>query len=95
MEKLKWKMLAEVYGRMEAEMIKSLLEAEGIPVELFQEGIGHHVFPVTVDGLGKVQVFVPNKKITEAREWLHSYETGIEANDQATQSAKRKKSASE
>ena len=74
MDELKWEMLTEVFGRLDAEAIKSLLEAEDIPVELFQEAIGHHVFPVMVDGLGKVQIFVPKGKINEAREWLAEYQ---------------------
>ncbi len=74
MDELKWDLLTEVFGRLDAEAIKSLLEAEGIPVELFQEAVGHHVFPVMVDGLGKVQIFVPKEKIAEAREWLAEYQ---------------------
>ena len=74
MNSLKWELLTEVYGRLDAEAIKSLLEAEGIRVELFQEAIGHHIYPVTVNGLGKVQIFVPKEKIVEAREWLAQYQ---------------------
>jgi len=74
MDELKWELLTEVFGRLDAEAIKSLLEAEEIPVELFQEAVGHHVFPVMIDGLGKVQIFVPKEKITEAREWLAEYQ---------------------
>jgi hypothetical protein len=74
MDELKWEMLIEVFGRLDAEAIKSLLEAQGIPVELFQEAVGHHVFPVMVDGLGKVQIFVPIEKINEALEWLAEYQ---------------------
>src|SRR3972149_6161100 len=58
MDELKWEMLAEVYGRMDAELIKSYLEAQGIEVELFQEAVGHHVYPTTLDGMGRVQIFV-------------------------------------
>ena len=74
MSELKWELLAEIYGRLDAEAIKSLLEAEGIETELFHEAIGHHIYPVTVDGLGKVQIFVPKEKIQEARQWLSAYQ---------------------
>ncbi len=40
MEELKYELLAEVYGRMEAELIKSYLEANGIDVELFKNRSG-------------------------------------------------------
>ena len=59
-------------------MIESLLEAEGIDVELVQESIGHSAYPVAVDGLGRVQIYVPKTKINEAREWLKAYREGIE-----------------
>ena len=78
MDELKYEKLSEVQGRPEADMIESYLEAQGIDVELFQESVGHSAFPVTVDGFGRVQIFVPKSKILEAREWLKSYREGIE-----------------
>jgi hypothetical protein len=67
MNEMKWGKLTDIYGRLEADMIKSYLEAEGVPVELFQEAVGHHAFPTTIDGLGRVQLFVPKEKFEEAR----------------------------
>jgi len=78
MDELKYEMIIEVNGRLEAEMIESLLEAEGIDVELVQESIGHSAYPVAVDGLGRVQIFVPKGKEKEAREWIKAYREGIE-----------------
>jgi hypothetical protein len=66
MEELKYELLAEVYGRMEAELIKSYLEAHEIDVELFQESIGQNIYPTTIDSLGNVQIFVEKEKIEEA-----------------------------
>ena len=77
MDELIYENITEVYGRLEAEMIESLLEAEGIDVELVQESIGHSIYPVSVDGLGRVQIFVPKAKILEALEWLKIYRDGI------------------
>ena len=68
MDSLKWELLTEVQGRLEADLLKSYLDAQGVEVELFQEAIGHNVYPVMVDGLGRVQVFVPKKMIKQARE---------------------------
>lgn len=73
MEELKWGLLTEVSGRMEADVLKGYLEAEGIQVELFQEAIGHHIYPVTIDGLGRVQLFVPKEQFAEAQEILAEY----------------------
>jgi hypothetical protein len=78
MDQLTYEILAVVNGRLEAEMIESLLEAEGIDVELVQESIGHSIYPVAVEGLGSVQIFVPKVKAHEAREWLKAFHDGIQ-----------------
>ena len=78
MDELKYEKLTEVQGRLEAEMIESLLEAEGIDVELIQESIGHTSFPVAVDWLGRVQIFVPKNKLAEALDWLKAFQEGME-----------------
>ncbi len=70
MDELKWQILTEINNRLEAEFIKSYLEAQGIQVELIQESIGHTIYPVMVDGLGRVQIFVPKEKVGEAKELL-------------------------
>ena len=70
MDDLEWQLLAEVSGRLQADLIKSHLEAEGIEVELFQEAVGHHAYPVTVDGLGRVQIFVSKDRLVAARRIL-------------------------
>ncbi len=66
MDELKYALLAEVYGRLEAELIKSYLEAHEIDVELFQESIGQNIYPTTIDMLGNVQIFVKKEKLEEA-----------------------------
>lgn len=73
MEKLTWELLTETNGRGQADLLKSHLEAEGIEVELFQEAVGHHIYPVMIDGLGRVQLFVPKVKLALARELLAAY----------------------
>jgi len=78
MNEMRWEKLTEVYGRMEADILKSYLEAEGIQVELFQEAVGHHIYPTTVDGLARVQLFVPREAIAQARDILAAYQAGAE-----------------
>lgn len=78
MDEMKWEKLTEVYGRLEADVIKSFLEAEGVPVELFQESVGQHIYPTTIDGLGRVQLFVPKEKGKEARELLEAYQNSTD-----------------
>ena len=74
MSEMKYEMLAEIYGRMEAELIKSYLEANEIDVELFQESIGQNIYPTTIDQLGKVQVYVKKENLEEARILLKEME---------------------
>jgi hypothetical protein len=75
MDKLKWELLTETNGRMEADMLRSYLEATGIEVELFQEAVGHLIYPVTVNGLGRVQIFVPKEQAARARELLKALDS--------------------
>ena len=78
MDDLKYELLTEVNGRMQADLIQSYLEAEGIKVELFQEAVGHHIYPVMIDGLARVQVFIPKEQIVDARKLLEAFNnTGI------------------
>ena len=73
MHELKWELLTQVHGRLEADLLKSYFEAYGIEVELFQEAVGHHIYPVTVNGLGRVQLFVPKEQANEAHALLDEY----------------------
>jgi hypothetical protein len=77
MDTLKWEKLIEVQGRLEAELIESFLEANGVDVELFQESIGHSAYPVMIDGLGRVQIFVSKNQIQEARELVKDFNEGV------------------
>lgn len=79
MDELKWELLTEVQGRLEAEFLKSFLQSQDIDVELFQESIGHHIYPVTIDGLGRVQLFVPKEQADEARKILENYNKAKES----------------
>jgi hypothetical protein len=74
METLKYELLTEVNGRMQADLIQSYLEAEGISVELFQEAVGHHIYPVMIDGLSRVQIFVPKEQAADARQLLKAFD---------------------
>jgi hypothetical protein len=80
MDTMTWEKLTEVQGRLQAELIESFIEANGVDVELIQESVGHSAYPVMVDGLGRVQIFVPKEKAIEARELLKEFNEGIEQN---------------
>jgi hypothetical protein len=73
MDELHWAKLTEVYGRMEADLTESYLKAYGIEVEMFQEAVGHHIYPTTIDGLARVQIFVAKDALAEARQLLERF----------------------
>ena len=73
MEGMQWEKLAEIYGRLEADVVKSYLEAAGIQVELFQEAIGQ-LIPTNLDQFGRVQLFVPKEQLEEARKLYEDYQ---------------------
>jgi molybdenum cofactor synthesis domain-containing protein len=64
-------------GQLEANVVKSRLESEGIPVVLQYESLGV-VFGMTVDGLGEVKVMVPEHLEQEARAILEAVEESEE-----------------
>jgi hypothetical protein len=71
----KWEVLAEIYGELQAEIIRGLLESEGIEVYLNQEGASR-AYAVNVGPLGKVQVLVPSSQIQIAQQILQDYHAG-------------------
>jgi hypothetical protein len=54
-------------GELEASVIKSHLECEGIPAVLQYESVGR-VFGLTVDGLGEIKILVPQELAERAKE---------------------------
>ena len=58
---------------LEAQVMKSHLESEGIPAILKYEGAGL-IYGITVDGLGETRVLVPADLSQEAREILRGGE---------------------
>ena len=53
-------------GELEANVVKSHLESEGIPVLLQYESAGR-VFGLTVDGLGEIKILVQPELAEEAK----------------------------
>lgn len=78
MDRLKWRLLTEIQGRLKADLLESYLEAHGIDTELIQEAIGRTIYPVNVDDLGRVQVFVSGDQAREARQLLNIFNEGAQ-----------------
>jgi len=73
MDELKWELLTEVQGRLEADLLKAYFESCGVEVELFQESLGQHVYPTALDILGRVEIFVSKEQAEEARKLLEEF----------------------
>lgn len=78
----KWELITEVSGELQADLLRNLLEAQGIQVFLNQEGAGR-AYGLTVGPMGEVQVLVPSHQSEEAREIVDDYFAGkFEASDE-------------
>jgi hypothetical protein len=70
-----WTLLEKVHGQLQAEILKGLLEAQGIMVWLNQEGAAH-AYAVAVGTLGMVEILVPSSMLEKARQILEAYYRG-------------------
>lgn len=67
-------------GMLPALVVRGKLESAGIPVLLRYESIGQ-VIGLTVDGLGRVEVQVPEQCVDDAEDLLREEETENEFDD--------------
>ncbi|MFZ6030922.1 MAG: putative signal transducing protein [Chloroflexota bacterium] len=72
--------VAEVAGEMQAEMLRSLLEAHGVSAILSEESTARTI-GISMPGLGLVQVLVRADQAEAARKILEDYEQGNLVND--------------
>ncbi len=73
---VQWVIVDEVAGDLQAELLRGLLEAQGIEAILSQESAGHSVYALGVGELGKVEILVPKDHLEEARAILSDYYAG-------------------
>ena len=66
--------ICTVQGELEAIIVKSHLESEGIPVLLKYESAAR-VYGLTVDGLAEVRVLVPKRLAETARQIIKPIES--------------------
>ena len=64
-----WVVVNEVYGEIQGELLRGLLEAQGIPVILNEEGAGR-AYGIMAGPLGQVQILVPARFLQQARQVL-------------------------
>lgn len=71
----KWVVVHSTAGQPQATIITSLLEAEGIPTQITQEGAGV-AFGFTVGTLGIADILVPEAYEAQARSVLAAMQHG-------------------
>lgn len=76
-----WEVVAEVFGELSGQILRGLLEAQGIPTMLSQEGAGK-VYGLTVGEFGRVEILVPSDHLAVARQIINDYEQGAFATDE-------------
>ncbi len=67
-----WELVVTAAGMPQAELLRSVLEAQGIQTMLSQEGWGH-AMGLTVGSMGRVEVLTPASQVAEARQILEEY----------------------
>lgn len=68
-----WVKVHTASGPSEAIVVRSVLETNGINVREVQETAGK-LWALTMDGLGKIDIYVPKEQFDEARELIESGE---------------------
>jgi Putative prokaryotic signal transducing protein len=66
--------ISRVQGQATADIIKSHLESEGIPVLLKYESSGA-IYGILVDGVGEIRILVPKEFADEARQIIEPQQT--------------------
>lgn len=74
MNQVKWVKLEEVFGRMEADVIKSYLEANGIAAQIIMDAASQLWAP----GIVTVEVLVANTDLAAARKLMRDFSEGEE-----------------
>ncbi len=75
MNEEEWVLVDKVQGQLQAEIIKGLLEAQGIMVWLNPQGAAR-AYAVSVGTLGAVELLVPSSAAEQARQVLEAYYRG-------------------
>jgi len=70
-----WVLVETAQGQLQAEIIRGLLEAQGITVWVNSPGAAH-AYAVTVGTLGMVELLVPSNSVDKARQVLEAYYRG-------------------
>lgn len=71
MDELTYEKIGEANSRVEAEVIESFLEAEGIDVELVEESISRTAYTLAT---ARVDIFIPKDEVQRALKLLQPFD---------------------
>ncbi|MEJ2488180.1 MAG: DUF2007 domain-containing protein [Anaerolineales bacterium] len=70
-----WELVAVVQDPIQAEILKGLLEANGIMIHIVREGY-QTAFGITNQPSVRIELLAPNDQIDEARQIIDDYNAG-------------------
>jgi len=71
----KWVVVAKAAGELQGELMRGLLEAQGVRVYLSVEGAARAI-GITAGPLGEVDIMVPEEELEDARDIIRRYRAG-------------------
>jgi len=71
----KWVLAAKAAGELQAELMRGLLEAQGVSVHLAFEGAAR-ALGVTIGSFGEVDIMVPESELPAAQDIIAGYQAG-------------------
>jgi hypothetical protein len=80
----KWVVAGEASGRLEAEILRGMLESLGLHVQLSQESASA-VYSVGVGPMGRVELLVPEAEERAATAAIEDYMSGKNAAEEAAE----------
>ncbi|MBC8330734.1 MAG: DUF2007 domain-containing protein [Anaerolineae bacterium] len=75
MNKPKWVLAAKIEGEFQAEVLRGLLEAQGIPAYISMEGAAR-ALGVNIGPFGEVDILVPDDRLQDALAVIEAYQAG-------------------
>lgn len=75
MDNTKWVVAAKAAGELQAELLRGLMEAQGLSVYLAIEGAARAI-GITVGSFGEVDIMVPESDLQAALKIIKSYNAG-------------------
>ena len=77
----KWEFVTAVHDVIEAEILKGLLEANGVTIHIVREGY-QAVYGITNQPSVRIELLAPNDQIEAARQIIADYEAGVFSADE-------------